>query len=92
MIAKTHAALSPMKLQHKIIKIDPVFVDSLIKDLLLWGNVKVTHLGVFKLKKTTQQTRYIPATGKLGIVKGRVRITFKPALAVKTKLQKYHGK
>ena len=51
--------------------------------------VKVTHLGVFKAKKTKPRTGRNPRTGVLVEIPSKIRVSFK---ASKTLLDKLEGK
>lgn len=76
-----------------IIKLkDNQFFELLVRELITHGVVKVTGLGVFRLKQMAQQKRYIPGSGKMGIVKARTKLVFTPTKAIKINIQKYHGK
>lgn len=68
---------------------DTQFFELLIKELVTHGIVKVTGLGVFKLKNMKEQNRYIPGKGEMGIVKARVKLVFLPTKSIKENIQKY---
>lgn len=80
-----------MNIRHSsIIKLkDQQFFELLVKELITHGIVKVTGLGVFKLKKMSEQKRYIPGSKKMGIVKARVKLIFTPTKQIKDNIQKY---
>lgn len=79
--------------QQSIIKLkDKQFFTLLEKELIKYGRVKITGLGVFKLNKMKAHTRYIPGAKKVGTTKAYVKITFTPTKSLKVNIQKYNGK
>lgn len=71
---------------------DKKFLEFLIKELVQHGMVKVTGLGVFKLKSMKAHTRYIPGSRKVGKIPARIKLSFKPTKRLQMAIQKYNGK
>ena len=65
------------------------FINLLTSELLSHGVVKVTALGVFRLKKMKAHTRYIPGSKKIGKVPARVKLSFMPTKSFKANVQQY---
>jgi len=59
------------------------FIASLYADLLKYGRVKVTGLGVFQLKKVKSRGGYDMQTQKKITLPEHTRISFKPTLSLK---------
>ncbi len=79
--------------QQSIIKLkDKQFFVLLEQELIKYGRVKITGLGVFKLNKMKAHTRYIPGSKKVGKIKSYVKIVFVPTKQLKVNVQKYNGK
>ncbi len=81
-------------IRHKsIIKLnDTQFFDLLTTELLKHGLVKVTGLGVFKLKHMKARSCYIVGSNKMGKIDSRVKLSFLPTKSLKINIQSYNGK
>lgn len=78
-------------ISHKsIIKLNnDKFLTLLTKELIEHGMVKVTGLGVFRLKLMKAHTRYIPGSKKIGKIKARIKLSFIPTKVLKVAVQKW---
>lgn len=79
--------------QNSIIKLkDKTFFQLLTTELIKHGRVKITGLGIFKLKVMKEHSRYVPGNKRVNKIKKHTKLTFTPTRALKEQLQKYNGK
>ena len=79
------------KLQKSIIKLDPYpqLVEQLQDEMIKSGGLKITGLGVFKIKQTKgTKNGYNPYSKKRQHFKPKIKVLFKPAKSFNDKLQK----
>lgn len=73
--------------QKKIMKLDKNFMQEFVSSLLQHGSVKITSLGVFKIKQHPARVGLHPATGKEITIEPHTRLKVTISSVLKRKIQ-----